>query len=332
MPSTPSVNTSAPTYAPPAPGATDNPHATPPSDNLSGDAAVNVLPQTSSTPPESDFNNPPVLDDPEQFRTNFFLFGNAEGMDYYSLLANKQQNDLEQRRANMLAQQDSADAIQEARTNANLETDKKINEQAESQAKSNAKSGFLSIFNKVFAGLTIALGVAIALVPGMLGLGIALAISGGIALATSFPEVMEKLGNAFTAMLTPLIGEEAAKKWGPILASVVVVVAQLAAMLPALINPAAALSVAAKVLKTLATLAQIAQGVTSGAVSIGLGLNNLDLAEITRALDRLYANSDLYSTQLNNLLDVLNAQYQSMSQAVNQYIQQIEGTPKISAA
>jgi hypothetical protein len=168
-------------------------------------------------------------------------------------------------------------------------------------------------------------------VPGLQPLGIALMVTGAISLATSFPEVMKALGDVFTKILTPFLGEELAKKIGPIVAAVTIAIAQLVilAMVP---NPAQVLSTLGTVLKTIGAAAQVTNSAVSGTVGVLLGKNNLDLADITYAVDKLLANSELFSSQLNNVLDALTKDYDNMSESVRKYVQQIDDTPKVSIA
>jgi ABC-type multidrug transport system fused ATPase/permease subunit len=332
MPSSPSV-TNDPNKNPVAPagGSLPVPAASDlsPKDNLAQKDALVVVPDTLAFP---DFasEEQPEIDTPEQFRSKKPVIP-KDLPDYFLLLATQQKKDLEQKKVNMESRLKSSTSIQKAQEKANLETDKKINEQTESQQKSNAKSGFLSIFTKIFSVITFAIGAAMMFVPGLQPLGIALMVTSAIAFATSFPEVMKALGDVFTKILTPLLGEELAKKIGPIVAAVVIAVTQIAIMV-AVPNPAQALSAAAAILKTISAGSQIAQAAVSGGVGISIGVNNLDLADITNALDKLLASSDLFSAQFNNLLDALNKEYQNMSDSVRKYVQQIDDTPKISIA
>lgn len=304
-----------------------------PKDNLGRKDALVVL-ADSTVAVELDISEQPEIVSPEQFRSQKKPFVPKDIPDYFLLLATQQKKDLEQKRENMETRQKSAAAVQEAKKQANLNIDKKITEQTESQQKSSAKSGFLSIFTKVFSAITFAIGAAMMFVPGLQVLGIAMMVTSAIAFATSFPEVMKAVGDAFTKILTPLIGAEAAKQWGPIVAAVLIAVTQIAIML-AVPNPAqivSAVSNAVAAMKTIAASAQITQAAVSGGVGVALGVNNLDLADITNALDQLTASSDFFSTQLNILLDALNKDYQNMSDSVRKYVQQIDDTPKIALA
>lgn len=333
MSSTPSVNresspaTVSNTSAPASPATADSA----PKDNLAQKDALVVLPGNDQLPATLDSEEQPELESPENFKkSKKSIF--ADGVpDYFRLLAIQQKKDLDQKRDNMETRQKSTVAVQDAQKKANLETDKKINEQAEAQQKSSAKTGFLSIFTKVFSVLSFAIGAAMMFVPGLQGLGVALMVTSAIAFATSFPEVMKGLGDLITKALTPLIGEDAAKKIGPIVAAVLVAAAQIAIMFM-VPNPAAVLSTAAAIFKTISTSAQVTQALISGGVGVSLGVNNLKLSDISFALDSLLANSDLFSSQLNSLLDSLNTEYQNMAEAVRKYTQQIDDTPKISAA
>lgn len=333
MSSTPSVNresTTSPvsnTPVPNAPAMTDSA----PKDNLAQKDAVVLLSGNEQLLPPLDLEEQPELESPENFKKPKKSLFADNIPDYFRLLATQQKKDLEQKRDNMEARQKSTASIQEAQKKANLETDKKINEQAESQQKSSAKSGFLSIFTKVFSVLTFVLGAAMMFVPGLQGLGIALMVTSAIGFATSFPEVMKGFGDFLTKVLTPLIGEDAAKKVGPILAAVIVAATQVAIMI-AVPNPAAILSTAAAILKTIAASSQVAQSLVSGSVGFALGVNNLKLSDITFALDQLLADTSLFSTQLNNLIDALNSDYKNFAEAVRKYTQQIDDSPKISAA
>jgi hypothetical protein len=300
-----------------------------PKDNLAQKDALVVMPD-SLVAQGLESEEQPEIETPEQFRSKKPVIP-KDLPDYFLLLATQQKKDLEQKKVNMESRLKSSAAIQEAQKTANLETDKKINEQAESQQKSNAKSGFLSIFTKIFSVITFAIGAAMMFVPGLQALGVALMVTSAISFATSFPEVMKALGDVFTKILTPLLGEELAKKIGPIVAAVVIAVAQIAIMI-AVPNPAQVLSTAATVLKTISTASQVGQAAVSGGVGVSLGVNNLDLADITNALDKLMASSDLFSSQFNNILDALNKEYQNMSDSVRKYVQQIDDTPKISIA
>lgn len=300
-----------------------------PKDNLAQKDALVVMPD-SLVAQGLECEEQPEIETPEQFRSKKPVIP-KDLPDYFLLLATQQKKDLEQKKVNMESRLKSSELIQKAQEKANLETDKKINEQAESQQKSNAKSGFLSIFTKIFSVITFAIGAAMMFVPGLQALGVALMVTSAIAFATSFPEVMKALGDVFTKILTPLLGEELAKKIGPIVAAVVIAVAQIAIMF-SVPNPAQVLSTAATVLKTISTASQVGQAAVSGGVGVSLGVNNLELADITNALDKLIASSDLFSSQFNNILDALNKEYQNMSDSVRKYVQQIDDTPKISIA
>ena len=300
-------------------------------DNLAKADALVVLSGNDQLPLPEGLEEQPEIETPANFRNKKSAFSGENIPDYFALLAFQQKKDIEQKRDNMEARQKSADSLQQAQKKSNQEVDKKITEQAESQSKSNAKSGFLGIFSKIFTGLTFLLGAAMMFVPGLQALGIALMVTSAIGFAASFPAVMEALGKAVTAFLTPFIGEENAKKIGPIVAAVLVAVTQVAIMFM-VPNPATILSIGAQVLKGIAVGAQITQGAVSGGVGIALGINNLKLADITYALDQLTASSDLFSTLLNQALDALTSEYDNMSESVKRYVQQIDDTPKISIA
>lgn len=300
-------------------------------DNLAkADALVVLSGNDQLTLPEG-LEEQPEIETPEKFRSKKSGFTAGDVPDYFALLAFQQKKDLEQKRDNMESRQKSSDALQKAQTKTNQEVDKKMTDQAESQSKSNAKSGFLSVFSKIFTGATFLIGLAMMAFPGLQAFGIALMVTSAIGFATSFPAVMDALGKAVTAVLTPILGEELAKKIGPIYAAYLVAVTQVAIMF-VVPNPAVILSITEKVLKGIAAGAQITQSAVSGGVGVALGWNNLDLAKITYALDQLTANADLYSTQLNQLLDALSSEYGNMSESVKRYVQQIEDTPKISIA
>lgn len=310
----------------PAPAANEAPK-----DVFAQKDALVVLSGNDQAIPLGDFEEAPEILPPEEFRKKKKAALPQDVPSYFALLAAQQKKDLEQKRDNMDARQRTAAAVQKAQKDSNLATDNKINEQAESQKKSSAKSGFLGIFSKVFSVITFAIGAAMMFVPGLQPLGIALMVTSAIGFATSFPAVMKALGDVFTALLKPLLGEELAKKLGPIFAAVFVAVAQVAVLL-AVPNPAQVLSTAASILKTISTATQVTQSAVSGGVGVALGINNLKLADITFALDKLLANTDLFSTQLNNILDALGKEYENMSDSVRKYIQQIDDTPKVSIA
>jgi len=231
MSSTPSVGSSAPpTQANPIPDQAVPGAANVPTDNLArGDALVVMSGNDQFTLPEG-LEEQPTIETPENFKKKKSSFTAGDVPDYFSLLAFQQKKDLEQKRDNMESRQKSSDALQQAQKKTNQEVDKKMTEQAESQSKSNAKSGFLSVFSKIFSGITLLLGAVMMAVPGLQAFGLALMVTSAIGLATSFPAVMEALGKVATAMLTPLLGEELAKKIGPIYAAILVAVTQVAIM------------------------------------------------------------------------------------------------------
>lgn len=310
-----------------------------PKDNLARKDALVVL-STNSQALGEELVERPEIESPEQFKSKKNLVKVNDLPDYFTLLATQQKKDLEQKRDNLDTRQKSTAAVMEAKKKANLQTNQKISEQADSQQKSSAKSGFLSVFTRVFSGITFAIGAVMMAVPGLQLLGVALMVSGAIGIATSFPEVTKAFGDLITKILTPVLGQDLAKTLGPILAAFYIAGAQVATMI-VVPNPTQITSAVNNVLsalksisslKTLATYATITQTVVSAGMQGAISINNLNLADITKALDSLNASSELFSTQLNNLIDALNRDYQNMADSARKYAQQIDDTPKIAIA
>lgn len=263
-----------------------------------------------------------------------------ESINLFELILSQQTNSLQMKRDSLEARQRGTAAIQKAQKENAQDYDKKVNEQAESQRKSAAKSGFLSVFTKVFTAITAVIGALLLIVPGMQVFGVLMLVGAAVSIATQIPGVMEGLGKMFTAMLTPLIGKEAAEKVGPIIAAIYVAAIQitLAFVAPTAIVASAlkvastAMKFAASALRWSASAAGTIQGGVQGSVGIALGYNNIDLAEITKAVDTLSARSDFFDSQVQQLIEAINQNYQDMASEIRRMSQQIDAVPNIQIA
>jgi hypothetical protein len=281
----------------------------------------------------------PVLATPEDFKKKKKTVS-QESINFFELILSQQKNSLEMKRDSLEARQRGAVAMQKAQKENAQDYDKKVNEQAESQRKSAAKSGFLSIFSKVFTAITAVIGAVMLFVPGMQAFGVLMLVGAAISIATQIPGVMEGLGKMFTALLTPFIGKEAAEKVGPIVATVFVAAVQItlaiaapaAIVASALKVASAAMRAMASALRVTATAAGTIQGGVQGGVGIALGWNNIDLAKITLAVDSLQARSDFYDSQVQQLIEAINRNYNDMSADIRRMSQQIDSFPNLQIA
>lgn len=274
----------------------------------------------------------PLLDSPENFQKKKKVVS-EESIDFFKLLLAQSEINLETRRESIESRQKGLGRMQEAQKDSAKDMDKKIDEQADKQSKSAAKSGFLSIFNKVFAVITAYIGALMLIVPGMQAFGVLMLVGAAVSLATQIPGAMEGLGKMFTAILTPLIGKEAAEKWGPIVAAIYVAVVQIAL---AVASPATlaqgSMRLAATVLKWTASAASTVQGGVQGGVGVALGVNNIDLAKITKAVESLTGLNDLLNTQVQQTIASINQNYQQMSNDMRRSSQQIDSIPTFQVA
>jgi hypothetical protein len=277
----------------------------------------------------------PQIDSPEDFKKKKKVVS-EESIDFFKLLLAQSKINLETRRESIEARQKGLASMQAAQKDSSKEMDKKIDEQTQKQAKSNAKSGFLGIFSKVFTAITAVLGVALLFVPGMQAFGVLMLVGAAVSVATQIPGVMEGLGKMFTAILTPILGKELAEKWGPIVAAIYVAVVQIALAVagPAAIGnlAAGAMRLAATVLKWTASAAGTIQGAVQGGVGVALGINNIDLAKITKAVESLTGVNDLLNTQVQQAIEAINQNYRQMTADLRRASQQIDSIPTFQVA
>ena len=317
----------------PAPATSEIPTVT---DNLNVQAGLVIDPNSNSkTLSKESTEEIPSLESPENFETKKKVVNEEKTLNLLDLLFAQAKANLNSRKESIDSRQKNLSRMQEAQKENAKDMDKKVDEQMDKQAKSNSKSGFMSIFNKVFAGITALIGLAmIIIVPGMQAVGALMLVGAAISLATQIPGVMEGLGKMFTAILTPFIGKEAAEKWGPIVASVYVAVVQIA-LAVATWNVASAgqsLGAMAAVLRFASTAAQTTQGVVQGGVGIALGVNNIDLAKITKEVDFLSSFNDFANTQVQQYIQAINQNYQEMSRDLRRSLQTINEIPTIQIA
>ena len=277
----------------------------------------------------------PLLDSPENFKKKKQVVS-EQSLDFFALLLAQSKINIETRRESIESRQKGLGRMQEAQKDSAKDMDKKIDEQAQKQSKSAAKSGFLGTFSKVFAGITALIGGLMLIVPGMQAFGVLMLVGAAVSLATQIPGAMEGLGKMFTAILTPILGKELAEKVGPILAAIYVAVDQIALAVagPAAIGTlaAGAMRLAATALKYAATAAGTVQGGVQGGVGVALGVNNIDLAKITKAVESLTGLNDLLNTQVQQTIASINQNYQQMSNDMRRSSQQIDSIPTFQVA
>lgn len=325
------VSTSNP--AAPAPAASAVPDI---KDNLTMKEGLVVDPNTGKTiVPEDIPEEAPLLDTPQDFKKKKKTVS-QESINYFELLLAQSKLNLETRKDSLEARQKGLKSMQAAQKDSAKEMDKKIDEQNQKQEKSAAKSGFLSIFSKIFTAVTAILGVAMLFVPGMQAFGVLMLVGAAVSVATQIPGVMEGLGKMFTAILTPILGKELAEKWGPIVAAIYVAVVQIALAVagPAAIGNLAqgAMRLAATVLKFAATAAGTLQGGVQGGLGIALGVNNIDIAKITKAVESLAGLNELLTTQVQQTIDAINQNYKQMTADLRRASQQIDSIPTYQVA
>jgi hypothetical protein len=277
----------------------------------------------------------PLLDSPENFQKKKKVVS-EESINFFELLLAQSKINIETRRESIESRQKGLGHMQEAQKESAKDMDKKIDEQTQKQSNSSAKSGFLGIFSKVFTALTAVIGVAMLFVPGMQVFGVLMLVGAAVGVATQIPGVMEGLGKMFTALLTPILGKELAEKVGPIVAAIYVAVVQIALAVagPAAIGTlaAGAMRLAATALKYAATAAGTVQGGVQGGVGIALGVNNIDLAKITKAVESLTGLNDLLNTQVQQTIDAINQNYKQMSADLRRSSQAIDSIPTFQVA
>jgi len=324
-----------PVQSPLAP-ATASVEATPEiKDNLTAQAGMILDPDSGVKAFfENSDEEAPLIDSPEDFKTKK-KFISEESIDYFKLLLSQSKINLENRRESIEARQKGLARMQEAQKDSAKEMDKKIDEQIESQAKSSAKSGFLGVFSKVFSVITALAGLVLLAVPGMQVFGALLLVSAAVSFATQIPGVMEGLGKMFTAILTPILGKELAEKVGPFVAAYFVATVQIALAF-ATFNPAAigtgAMQLVVTVVKLTSSIAGTVQGAVQGGVGIALGINNIDLAKITKAVDSLTGLNDLQNTQVQQAIEAINQNYKQMTADLRRASQQIDSVPTFQVA
>jgi hypothetical protein len=297
----------------PAPASMEAPQV---SDNLSFQSGVVVDPNSNrQTPPDEIPEEIPALATPAEF-TKKKKAVSEPSISYFELLLAQSKSSYENRVDSMKAQQKNLGNMQKAQKESAKEMDKKVDEQADKQAKSAAKSGFLSIFSKVFTVITALVGVAMLFVPGLQVAGVLMLAGVAVSIATQIPGVMEGLGKIFTAILTPILGKELAEKWGPIVAAIYVAGVQIALAVGSF-NVAKvgeiAMKTVATVIKFVSSSSGMIQGAVQGGVGMALGFNNMDLADITKAVDSLTNLNDLLNTQIQQYIETINQNYQQLT-------------------
>ena len=305
-------------------------------DNLTPQDGVVLDPNSGKTAfPEDIPEEAPQIEPPENFKTKKKVVS-EESINFFELLLAQSKINLETRRESIEARQKGLSRMQDAQKDSSKEMDKKIDEQTQKQAKSSAKSGFLGIFSKVFTAITAVVGVAMLFVPGMQAFGVLMLVGAAVSVATQIPGVMEGLGKVFTAILTPILGKELAEKWGPIVAAIYVAVVQIALAVagPAAIGnlAAGAMRLAATVLRWTASAAGTLQGGVQGGLGVALGVNNIDLAKITKAVESLTGLNDLLNTQVQQAIEAINQNYRQMTADLRRASQQIDSIPNFQVA
>jgi|GEM_PF-1350669 len=305
-------------------------------DNLTVKDAVVVDPNTGNTTVPNDISEEaPLLETPQDFKKKKKAVS-EEAVSYFELLLLQSKSNFESRKDSIESRQKSLSRMQHAQKDSAKEMDKKVEEQSEKQSKSAAKSGFLSIFSKIFTAITAVIGAAMLFVPGMQAFGVLMLVGAAVSIATQIPGVMEGLGKIFTAILTPIIGKEAAEKWGPMVAAIYVAVVQIALAVAAPMTVAnlaqGALRATASALKFVASAAGTVQGAVGGAVGIALGVNNIDLAKITKAVDSLTSLNDLMNTQIQQYIETINQNYKQMTDDLRRSSQLVTDLPTFQVA
>ena len=327
----------APTSNPaaPAPAASAVPNI---KDNLTVKEGVVVDPNAGKTIVTNDIpEEAPLLETPQDFKKKKKAFS-GEAVGYFELLLLQSKSNFESRKDSIESRQKSLSRMQSAQKDSAKEMDKKVEEQSEKQSKSAAKSGFLSIFSKVFTAITAVIGAALLFVPGMQAVGALMLIGAAISVATQIPGVMEGLGKLFTAILTPILGKELAEKWGPIVAAIYVAVVQIT-LAVASFNVANLANVAQGAMRAVATGLKFessalgtVQGGVQGGVGIALGVNNIDLAKITKAVDSLTSLNDLMNTQIQQYIETINQNYKQMTDDLRRSSQLVTDFPTFQVA
>jgi len=317
----------------PAPAAMEVPKVT---DNLAFQAGIVVDPNSSKqTIPDEIPEEIPALASPEEFIKKKKPVTETS-ISYFELLMAQSKSNLANRIDSINSRQKSLSAMQEAQKESAKEMDKKVDEQSDKQSKSAAKSGFMSIFSKVFTAITAVIGVFMLFVPGLQAAGVLMLVGAAVSIATQIPGVMEGLGKMFTAILTPFLGKELAEKWGPIVAAIYVAVVQIALAVAAPMTVAniaeGALKATATVLKFVSSSAGIIQGAVQGGVGIALGINNIDLADITKAVDSLTSLNDFMNTQIQQYIQTINQNYKQMTDDLRRSSQLVTDFPTFQVA
>jgi hypothetical protein len=74
------------------------------------------------------------------------------------------------------------------------------------------------------------------------------------------------------------------------------------------------------------------QGGVQGGVGVALGVNNIDLAKITKAVESLTGLNDLLNTQVQQTIDAINQNYKQMSADLRRSSQAIDSIPTFQVA
>ena len=274
------------------------------------------------------FHEAPELATPDSFKNK------KSGINIFQLTADNAITNLNIKKHNFEVTQHNLEAVQKDQKKNNEELDKKVNEQADKQTTSASKSGFLGVFNKVFTGLQIVAGVAALLIPGMQAFGVCMLVGAAASLAASSPTVINAIGSAFTSVLEKCgVNEADAKKWGSILATATIVLVEIGCAIGAPLSAGkTALSLLGTVMKTLNTTSSAVQGAGNALVGIQLGVNNADLAKITKAVDMLQSNSSFYDQHINMFMNSIQETYKEMSSIMSNAVEEMDSVPTFQVA
>lgn len=302
-------------------------------DNLSESRGV-VIKSNEEKPKNTSLtlNEAPELASPDSFK-------NEKPFNVFALQADNAILNLGIKKQNLEITQHNLEMIKSDQKKNNEDFNKKVNEQADKQAKSASKSGFMGVFNKVFAGLQIIAGIAAMFVPGLQVFGALMILGGAISLASSNPALMEKFSGAITSVLEKCgMSADKAKEWGGYLASGITIVAQIACAigsfnaLGAVSAGASAMRLLGTGLKTFTSATGVAQGAVDGGVGIAKGINDADLAKITKAVDILQSNSDFLNQHMNLFMNSIQQTYKEMSATMSSAVQGMDSVPTFQVA
>jgi hypothetical protein len=88
----------------------------------------------------------------------------------------------------------------------------------------------------------------------------------------------------------------------------------------------------ASILRWTASAAGTVQGGVQGGVGVALGIDNIDLAQITKAVDSLLAQTDFFDSQMQQLIEAINQNYNDMAAEIRRIGRQVDSIPTIQIA